>query len=50
MFTNRTLPTLIVGLIGAVVGSLAMMLYAGSHFGGVAGPGQTPPAFASAPF
>jgi serine protease Do len=49
MLRNRTLPTLIVGLIGAVIGSLAMMLYAGSHFGGVAGPGQTPPAFASAP-
>jgi len=49
MLKNRILPTLIVGLIGAVVGSFIMMLYAGSHFGGVAGPGQTPPAFASAP-
>jgi serine protease Do len=49
MLRNRILPTLIVGLIGAVVGSFVMMLYAGSHFGGVAGPGQTPPAFASAP-
>jgi S1-C subfamily serine protease len=49
MLRNRTLPTLIVGLIGAVIGSFVMMLYAGGHFGGVAGPGQTPPAFASAP-
>lgn len=49
MLRNRTLPTLIVGLIGAIVGSFAMMIYAGWHFNGVAGPGQTPPAFASAP-
>jgi S1-C subfamily serine protease len=43
------MPTLIVGLIGAVIGSFAMMLYASTHFGGAAGPGSTPPAFAAMP-
>ena len=46
---NRVMPTLIVGLAGAVIGSFMMMLYASSHFGGPSGPAQTPPAFASAP-
>jgi len=45
---NRVLPTLIVGLIGAVIGSFLMMLYAGTHFGG-ATPGSTPPALAAVP-
>jgi len=49
MLKNRILPTLIVGLIGAVIGSFAMMLYAGTHFGGAAGPDRTPPAFAAMP-
>src|SRR5580692_7675405 len=48
MVNKRILPTLIVGLIGAVVGSFLMMLYAASHFGGVT-PGQTPPAIAALP-
>jgi serine protease Do len=48
MVNKRILPTLIVGLIGAVVGSFLMMLYATSHFGGVT-PGQTPPAVAALP-
>jgi serine protease Do len=49
MVNKRILPTLIVGLIGAIVGSFLMMLYASSHFGGATGPGQTPPAVAALP-
>ena len=49
MVNKRFLPTLIVGLVGAVVGSFLMMLYASSHFGGLTGPGQTPPAVAAVP-
>jgi serine protease Do len=49
MLSNRILPTLIVGLVGAVIGSFVMMLYAGSHFGGAAGPDRTPPAYAAMP-
>lgn len=45
----RVLPTLIVGLVGAVIGSFFMMLYVGSHFGGATGPGSTPPAMAAVP-
>ena len=47
--TNRVLPTLIVGLVGAVIGSFLMMLYASSHFGGATGPAGTPPAIAAVP-
>ena len=46
---NRILPTLIVGLVGAVVGSFLMMLYASGHFGGATGPNTTPPALAAVP-
>jgi serine protease Do len=46
---NRILPTLIVGLAGAVVGSFLMMLYASGHFGGATGPDRTPPAVAAVP-
>jgi serine protease Do len=49
MLKNRILPTLIVGLVGAVVGSFLMMLYASSHFGGATGPDRTPPAIAAVP-
>ena len=49
MVNKRFLPTLIVGLVGAVVGSFLMMLYASSHFGGAAGPDRTPPAVAAVP-
>src|SRR5579863_3856180 len=49
MLKNRVLPTLIVGLVGAVVGSFLMMLYASSHFGSATGPGHTPPAVAAVP-
>jgi serine protease Do len=46
---NRVIPTLIVGLVGAVIGSFAMMLYASSHFSGATGPDRTPPAVAAVP-
>ncbi len=49
MVNNRILPTIIVGLVGAVVGSFLMMLYASSHFGGATGPNRTPPALAAVP-
>jgi S1-C subfamily serine protease len=39
----------IVGLIGAIIGSFSMMLYASTHFAGVAGPGNTPPIVNAAP-
>jgi S1-C subfamily serine protease len=35
--------TAVVGLIGAIIGSFSMMLFASTHFVGVAGPGNTPP-------
>ncbi len=38
-----------IGLVGAIVGSFAMMLYASTHFAGIAGPGNTPPAVSAAP-
>ena len=43
------MPTAIVALVGAVVGSFIMMLYASTHFSNVAGPGNTPPAVSAAP-
>ncbi len=46
---NRVLPTLIVGLAGAVLGSFLMMLYAGTHMNAGAGPSGTPPAVAAVP-
>jgi len=46
---NRVIPTVIVGLMGAVIGSFVMMLYASTHFANVAGPNHTPPAVAAAP-
>jgi serine protease Do len=49
MVKNRVLPTVIVGLVGAVIGSFVMMLYASSHFGGATGPDRTPPAMAAVP-
>jgi serine protease Do len=44
MLRNRIAPTVIVALAGAIVGSFLMMLYASTHFAGVAGPNHTPPA------
>jgi serine protease Do len=49
MVRSRFLGTAIVGLIGAIIGSFSMMLYASTHFAGVAGPGNTPPAVSAAP-
>jgi serine protease Do len=49
MLNHRVVPTLIVGLVGAVIGSFLMMLYASGHFGGATGPGSTPPAVAAVP-
>ncbi|MBV9278018.1 MAG: trypsin-like peptidase domain-containing protein [Candidatus Eremiobacteraeota bacterium] len=46
---SRLLPTLIVALSGAIVGSFAMMIYASTHFANVAGPNNTPPAISAAP-
>ncbi len=46
---NRVMPTLIVGLVGAILGSFLMMLYASTHFSNVAGPNHTPPAVVAAP-
>jgi serine protease Do len=42
------MPTLIVGLVGAILGSFLMMLYASTHFSNIAGPNQTPPAVVAA--
>jgi serine protease Do len=46
---NRVLSTTIVALVGAIIGSFTMMLYASTHFANVAGPGNTPPALSAAP-
>ncbi|HUY40509.1 MAG TPA: trypsin-like peptidase domain-containing protein [Candidatus Dormibacteraeota bacterium] len=43
------MPALIIGLVGAIVGSFAMMLYASTHFSGVAGPNNAPPPVSAAP-
>ncbi|MDQ2865059.1 MAG: trypsin-like peptidase domain-containing protein [Candidatus Eremiobacteraeota bacterium] len=43
------MPTLIIGLVGAIIGSFVMMLYASTHFSNVAGPNHTPPALVAAP-
>jgi S1-C subfamily serine protease len=45
----RIFPTLVVGLIGAIIGSFSMMLFASTHFVGIAGPGNTPPSVSAAP-
>jgi len=46
---TRFFGTAVVGLIGAIVGSFSMMLFASSHFANIAGPGDTPPAVSAAP-
>ncbi|MFN2448498.1 MAG: hypothetical protein ABR508_01720, partial [Candidatus Baltobacteraceae bacterium] len=43
------MPTAIVALVGAIVGSFIMMLYASTHFSNAAGPGNTPPIVSAAP-
>jgi S1-C subfamily serine protease len=45
---TRILPTLIIGLVGAIIGSFAMMVFASTHFTNVAGPNNTPPAVMAA--
>jgi serine protease Do len=46
---NRFFGTAVVGLIGAILGSFSMMLFASTHFTNVAGPGNTPPVVEAAP-
>src|ERR1700722_17664153 len=46
---SRLLGTAMVGLVGAILGSFSMMLYASTHFAGVAGPDNQPPALSAAP-
>jgi serine protease Do len=46
---NRFFGTAVVGLIGAILGSFSMMLFASTHFANVAGPGNTPPVVSAAP-
>jgi serine protease Do len=40
--------TSVVGLVGAILGSFSMMLFASTHFTNVAGPGNTPPLVSAA--
>ena len=49
MLRSRILPTAIVALVGAIIGSFVMMLYASTHFTNVAGPNNTLPAVSAAP-
>ncbi|MBV9332766.1 MAG: trypsin-like peptidase domain-containing protein [Candidatus Eremiobacteraeota bacterium] len=49
MVNNRILPTVIIGLVGAVIGSFLMMLYSSSHYGHATGVDRTPPAVAAVP-
>jgi serine protease Do len=46
---SRFTQTAVVGLIGAIIGSFSMMLFASTHFPNVAGPGNTPPQVNAAP-
>src|SRR5476649_1069395 len=45
---KRFFGTAVVGLIGAILGSFSMMLFASTHFTNVAGPGNTPPLVSAA--
>ncbi len=49
MQRTRIVSTAIVGLVGAIIGSFSMMLFASTHFAGIAGPGNTPPQVYAAP-
>lgn len=49
MQKNRIVPTIIVALAGAIVGSFLMLMYASTHLANVAGPGNTPPAVMAQP-
>jgi S1-C subfamily serine protease len=44
----RFFGTAVVGLIGAIIGSFSMMIFASSHFANVAGPNDTPPVVSAA--
>jgi serine protease Do len=45
---KRFFGTAVVGLIGAILGSFSMMLFASTHFTNVAGTGNTPPVVSAA--
>jgi len=45
---QRFFGTAVVGLVGAILGSFSMMLFASTHFTNVAGPGNTPPVVSAA--
>jgi S1-C subfamily serine protease len=45
---SRFFGTAVVGLIGAIIGSFSMMIFASSHFANVAGPNDTPPVVSAA--
>ncbi|MGD1065484.1 MAG: trypsin-like peptidase domain-containing protein [Vulcanimicrobiaceae bacterium] len=49
MKSRSVFGTAVVGLIGAIIGSFSMMLFASTHFAGIAGPGNTPPSVNAAP-
>ncbi|MGH7682796.1 MAG: S1C family serine protease [Vulcanimicrobiaceae bacterium] len=49
MLRSRFIGTAIVGLVGAIIGSFSMMIFASTHFANVAGPGNTPPNVNAAP-
>jgi len=46
---TRFFGTAVVGLIGAIIGSFSMMLFASTHFTNVAGPNNSLPALSAAP-
>lgn len=49
MKSRNVFGTAVVGLIGAIIGSFSMMIFASTHFAGIAGPGNTPPTVSAAP-
>ena len=46
---TRFFGTAVVGLVGAIIGSFSMMLFASTHFTNVAGPNNSLPALSAAP-
>ena len=46
---TRIFGTAVAGLVGAIIGSFSMMLYASTNFAHVAGPDHTPPVLSAAP-
>ena len=49
MNASRLLSTAMIALVGAILGSFAMMMYASTHFANVASPGNNPPSLSAAP-